>query len=59
MNRKEVVKRKDLLLRKKYESGEINADEFLEKLFESTEADRKRRRIVEKNQRAIRHLQRA
>ena len=59
MKEKEVVKRKDLLLREKYESGEISADEFLEKLFKSNETDRKRKRIVEKNKKLYRHLQRA
>lgn len=52
---KEVAK-KDAL-RKKYESGELSADEFLEKLFNSSEADRRRRNIVKRNEKSTKKLQ--
>lgn len=49
--------RKDLVLRQKYENGEISADDFIKRLFSSREADRNRRKIVEKNEKSTRHLQ--
>jgi hypothetical protein len=57
MWKKEAVERKDVLLRKKYESGELSAAEFLKKLFSTKEADRRRRRIVEKNEKLNKRLQ--
>lgn len=41
--------REDLKLRMQYESGAISAREFINKLFNSKESDRKRREIVERN----------
>lgn len=35
-------------LRKEYDAGNITAEQFIEKLFESEEADRVRRNVVEK-----------
>ena len=52
-------KRNDVELRKKYQAGEISADEFLDKLFSTNEADRRRKRIVEKNEKFNRKYQRA
>ncbi|WP_164670978.1 hypothetical protein [Virgibacillus doumboii] len=59
MKKKEVAERKDVLLRQMYESGELSADEFLEKLFSTREADRKRRNIVKKNEKSTGSLQEA
>jgi hypothetical protein len=43
-----LVERKNLKLRTKYESGDMSAQEFLEKLFNTREGDRKRRNIENK-----------
>jgi hypothetical protein len=43
-----LVERKTLKLRSLYESGNISAEEFLEKLFNTREGDRKRRNIENK-----------
>ncbi|MHA6258373.1 hypothetical protein ACXYMX_00545 [Sporosarcina sp. CAU 1771] len=59
MKKKKAVERKDVVLRQMYESGELDPEEFLEKLFSTKEADRKRRSIVEKNEKYSRHLQEA
>lgn len=59
MKKKETTDRKDLLLRQMYESGQIGADEFLDRLFNTKEADRKRRKIVEKNEKSSKRLQEA
>ena len=59
MRKKESYEsRKDVLLRQMYDSGELTAEEFLEKLFSTKEADRRRRSIVKKFER-IRKLQEA
>lgn len=59
MKKRRVVERKDVILRKMYESGEISSEEFLNKLFSTREADRKRIRIVEKNKKYSSHFQEA
>jgi hypothetical protein len=43
-----LVERKTLKLRSKYESGDMSAQEFLERLFNAREGDRKRRNIENK-----------
>jgi hypothetical protein len=43
-----LVERKNLKLRTMYESGDMSAQEFLEKLFNTREGDRKRRNIENK-----------
>ncbi|SDI19446.1 hypothetical protein SAMN05192534_12460 [Alteribacillus persepolensis] len=57
--KKKVVKRNDLKLRRQYEAGELSAEEFLDKLFNSNDADRKRKRIEEKNSKTTKSLQKA
>lgn len=42
--------RKDNNLRKMYQAGELTADDFLQKLFSTNEADRRRKNIVKKNE---------
>lgn len=55
----DVDKRIDKLLRRAYESGELTAEEFLDKLFASKEADRTRRKIVNENKKSVKQLQNA
>lgn len=50
-------RKRNLELRRKYENGEISAEEFLDKLFSSREADRRRRNIVKKNEKSTKRLQ--
>jgi predicted metalloprotease with PDZ domain len=54
-----VYKRHDLLLREKYENGEISADDFLKKLFNSREGNRKVGKVLENNKEALKKLQQA
>ncbi|RKO61678.1 hypothetical protein [Caldibacillus debilis] len=56
MKNKEMLEiREDVLLRQMYETGELTAEEFLERLFSTEEADKRRRSIVKRNER-IRQL---
>lgn len=41
-------------LRRKYDEGLIDENEFLELLFNSEEIDRKRRKIVKENEKLLR-----
>lgn len=41
-------------LRRKYDEGLIDKNEFIELLFNSEEIDRKRRRIVKENEKLLR-----
>ncbi len=49
----DTVKRKDVILREKYETGRLSADEFLQKLFSSREGDRKRQNLVKKKEKVL------
>lgn len=49
MSDKKYFDREDISLRRMYDDGEIDSEEFLKKLFNSREADRERRKIVRKN----------
>ncbi|WP_379545397.1 hypothetical protein [Oceanobacillus sojae] len=46
-------------LRRKYDEGEITAEQFLDRLFSTREADRRRRKIVAKNEKLNKKLQKA
>ncbi|WP_349730467.1 hypothetical protein [Peribacillus frigoritolerans] len=43
-----LVERKNLKLRSMYDKGNLSAEEFLSKLFDTKEGDRKRRNIENK-----------
>jgi hypothetical protein len=57
--KKGTYKRNDLILRSKYDSGEISAEEFLDKLFNSAEGNRNNNKVIEKNKKITRQLQNA
>lgn len=57
MLKKNTYKRNDLILRSKYDNGEISAEEFLDKLFNSVEGNRNTNKVVEKNKKITRQLQ--
>lgn len=59
MSHTSACKRNDLLLRERYDNGEIDANEFLEKLFNSKEGNRKARKVLESNKEALKKFQRA
>lgn len=53
MKKKNIVESKDARLREMYEDGKISAEEFIERLFSSKEADRRRQNIVKKKERIL------
>ncbi|PEQ53101.1 hypothetical protein CN473_12315 [Bacillus thuringiensis] len=50
MKNLELIKRKELNLLDQYYSGAINAEEFAQKLFNSNDADRVRKKVVKKRE---------
>lgn len=57
--RQNLDERKDMELRRKYDEGEITAEQFIDRLFSTREADRRRRKIVAQNEKLNKKLQKA